>query len=121
MGQGGVKRPWSDPIVLIIGLAFVVFAVWQVMNHFLLMEAIRLSMVPYHLIALSAETTGAAIVGAVVARALVRKNRELEDLSRLKDMLTSSLVHDLRQPLSALLGGSPWQSMTPACRTAPGR
>ena len=105
MGQGGVKRPWSDPIVLIIGLAFVVFAVWQVMDHFLLMEAIRLSMFPYHLIALFGETTGAAIVGAVVARALVRKNRELEDLSRLKDMLTSSLVHDLRQPLSALLGG----------------
>ena len=99
------RRPWSDPVVLIVGLAFVVFAVWQVLNHLVFMEALRLPMLTYHLLSLVTETVAAALIGVVVLQAVLRKNRELAELNRLKDLLTSSLVHDLRQPLTALLTG----------------
>lgn len=97
------RRSWSNPIVLIVAVAFVVFAVWQSLNHLLFMEALRLPMLTYHLLSLATETVAAALVAIVVLRAVLRQNKELAELNRLKDLLTSSLVHDLRQPLTALL------------------
>jgi signal transduction histidine kinase len=99
------RRPWSDPIVLIVGVAFVVFAVWQVVNHLLFMEALRLPMVTYHLLSFATETVAAALIAILVLRAVLHKNKELAELNRLKDLLTSSIVHDLRQPLTAVLMG----------------
>jgi signal transduction histidine kinase len=83
----------------------VVFAVWQVANHFLLMEVLRLSMLTYHVVSLGTETLAAGLIIVIAVRSLVRKNRELAELGHLKDLLTDSLVHDLRQPLTALLTG----------------
>jgi len=105
MQSAAPRRPWSDPVVLIVGIAFLVFAVWQTLNHLLFMEALRLPMLTYHLLSFSVETAAAAFIAVVVLRAVLHKNRELAELNRLKDLLTSSLVHDLRQPLTALLTG----------------
>jgi len=99
------RRPWSDPIVLTVGAFFVVFAAWQVLNHLVFMETLRLPMLTYHLLSFAVETAAAAFITVFVLRAVLRKNRELAELNRLKDLLTSSLVHDLRQPLTALLTG----------------
>jgi signal transduction histidine kinase len=62
-------------------------------------------MFTYHLLSFAVETVAAALIAIFVLRAVLRKNRELAELHRLKDLLTSSLVHDLRQPLSAVLTG----------------
>jgi signal transduction histidine kinase len=105
MERSASRRVWSDPVVLIVGIAFVVFAVWQALNHLLFMEALRLPMLTYHLVSLATETVAVALIAVVVLRAVLRKNRELAELNRLKDLLTNSLVHDLRQPLTAVLTG----------------
>ena len=105
MERTNPRRLWSDPMVLIVGVAFIVFAAWQALNHLLFMEALRLPMLTYHLLSLATETVAAALIAVVVLRAVLRKNRELAELNRLKDLLTNSLVHDLRQPLTALLTG----------------
>src|SRR4030065_339426 len=99
------RRPWSDPIVLTVGAFFVVFAAWQVLTHLVFMESLRLPMLTYHFLSFAVETAAAAFIAVVVLRAMLRKNGELAELNRLKDLLTSSLVHDLRQPLTALLTG----------------
>ncbi len=105
MERSASRRVWLDPVVLTVGIAFLVFAVWQALNHLLFMEALRLPMLTYHLVSLATETVAAALIAIVVLRAVLRKNRELAELNRLRDLLTNSLVHDLRQPLTALLTG----------------
>ena len=92
----------SSPVAVVTALAFYTFAAWQAVNHLYLM---RLPMLSYHLVSLAVESLAAGTVAFFVIRALQRKNRELEELSRQKDMLTSTLVHDLRQPLTAVIMG----------------
>jgi signal transduction histidine kinase len=91
---------------------FVLFALWQIVNHVVLMDLLRLPMFTYHAVSLGAETVLAAGLLVFVAQALIRKNsqlaeksRRLEELDRQKNMLTTALVHDLRQPLTGLLSG----------------
>ncbi|NIR02827.1 MAG: hypothetical protein GTN78_21925, partial [Gemmatimonadales bacterium] len=96
---------WSDPHFVAVAAAFITFAAWQVVDHFLLMEAAVLPMMTYHLVSWIGETAAAAAIALIVLRALVRKNTQLTELNRLKDLLTDALVHDLRQPLTALLSG----------------
>jgi signal transduction histidine kinase len=98
-----------------VGMAFLVFAVWQALNHLLFMEALRLPMLTYHLVSLATETAAVALIAILVLRAVFRKNRELAELNRLKDLLTHSLVHDLRQPLTALLMGLPMIERDRSC------
>jgi hypothetical protein len=40
MERSASRRVWSDPVVLIVGIAFAVFAVWQALNHLLFMEVL---------------------------------------------------------------------------------
>ncbi len=99
---GRVRGLLRSPVAVLTVLAFYIFAGWQIASHLYLM---RVSMLSYHLVSLIVETAAAGVVAFFVIRALVRKNRELEELDRQKDMLTSTLVHDLRQPLTAVIGG----------------
>jgi len=101
----GVRRYLNDPVVVWISLAFYMFALWQVANHWLLMKTLRLTMFEYHSISLAVEIVFAGVIVFLAVRELARKNRQLEDLDRQKEMLTQALIHDLRQPLTALLGG----------------
>jgi signal transduction histidine kinase len=96
------RRLLSSPVAVFVAFAFYVFAAWQVFNHVYLM---RLPMMEHHMVSLVVETLGAAIVAFFVIRELERKRAEVERLSRQKDMLASALVHDLRQPLTAVLAG----------------
>jgi signal transduction histidine kinase len=98
-----------------VGAFFVVFAAWQVLNHLVFMQTLRLSMFAYHLLSFAVETAAAAFIAVFVLRAVLRKNSELDELNRLKDLLTSSLVHDLRQPLTALLAGLPMIERDRSC------
>ncbi len=91
---------------------FVLFALWQTANHVVLMGLLRLPMFTYHAVSLGVETVLAAALLVFVARTLIRQNsqlaeksRRLEELDRQKNMLTTALVHDLRQPLTGLLSG----------------
>jgi signal transduction histidine kinase len=95
----------AEPIVRVGVVALLVFALWEVVNHVLLMEILRLPMVTYHLVSVVVEAAGAGAVAFLVIRVLVRKNRQLVELDRQKALLADSVVHDLRQPLTALLGG----------------
>jgi len=97
-----IRGVLSSPIAVVTALAFYVFAGWQAVNHLYLM---RLPMLTYHLVSLSVETLAAGAVAFFVIRALQEKNRQLEELDRQKDLLTSALVHDLRQPLTAVVMG----------------
>ncbi len=97
-----LRNVLSSPVAVVTALAFYVFAAWQAVNHLYLM---RLPMLSYHLVSLSVETIAAGAVAFFVIRALVDKNRQLEELDSQKNMLTSALVHDLRQPLTAVVMG----------------
>ena len=92
----------SSPVAVFVAFAFYVFAAWQIVNHVYLM---RLPMVQYHMVSLVVETLGAGVVAFFVLRELARKKAQLEELDRQKDMLTNALVHDLRQPLTAVISG----------------
>jgi len=92
----------SSPTAVFVAFAFYLFAVWQVVNHVYLM---RLPMAQYHMVSLVVETLGAGVVAFFVLRELARKKAQLEELDRQKDMLTNALVHDLRQPLTAVISG----------------
>lgn len=90
----------------IVVVAFVLFVVWQLVYHVLFMTVLRVREAWVEQIAsLLVETGGAAIVTLIVVRTLARTSRQLADLDRQKEALTGMLVHDLRQPLSALLAG----------------
>jgi len=101
----GLREYLSDPAVVVIALAFCLFAIWQFVNHYLLMTRLRLTMLEYHSVSWAVETTFAAIMVVYVVREFAKKNRQLRELDYQKEMLTHALVHDLRQPLTAVLGG----------------
>ncbi len=110
----GVQHPDSRSYRIVIGALsiFVLFALWEAANHLVLMEVLHLPMFTYHAVSLGVEAFLAAGLLVFVARTLIRKNkqlaeksRRLEELDRHKDLLTTALVHDLRQPLAGLLSG----------------
>jgi signal transduction histidine kinase len=108
-----MPRQWRKrldaPFLAGIGLAFILFVCWQFVNHYFLMEYLMvrldMSMLYYHYLSLLVEITLAAVIALFASRAIAAKSREVEDLSRQKDNLTDALVHDLRQPLTAVIGG----------------
>ncbi len=97
-----VRSVLLSPVAAVTAFCFYVFAAWQAVNHLFLM---RLPMVSYHMVSLTVETLAAGTVAFFVIRVLLDKHRQLEDLNRQKDVLTGALVHDLRQPLTAVIGG----------------
>jgi signal transduction histidine kinase len=98
----------SHPVLAAILMAAAIFAAWQVINHFVFMKLIPLasrSMLGFHLTSLVAEAIGASALIVYFVRVVARQNRQLSELGRQKDLLTDALVHDLRQPLTAVVGG----------------
>jgi len=102
--------------------SLILFGVWELVKHLWLM---RLPMTWYHLSSLVVEVLFAAGIGLFVYTVLVRyqrrlealnadltqinaqcaaANEELRRLTRLKDDLTAMIVHDLRNPLTAVHG-----------------
>jgi len=103
-------RRWLDDWFLAgLGLAVLLFAGWQVFNHYFFMEylmaRLHMTMLFYHYLSFMGEMLFAAVIVLFASHALIVKNRQLETLSRQKDLLTHALVHDLRQPLTAVIGG----------------
>ncbi len=98
----------SHPTAAVILTAVGIFAAWQVVDHFLFMVLIpmyRTSMLGFHLTSLLGETIWATLLIAYFVRVLSRQNRKLLELDRQKGILLDALVHDLRQPLTAVIGG----------------
>lgn len=105
-------------VAYIVVIAFVGFAIWQLLFHVIFMVVLRVhSMLAQHLISLTVETAGAATLTVIVVRAVLQANRELTELHREKDMLTSIIVHDLRQPLTGLIGGLAGAAADPSLPT----
>ncbi|MFB3881190.1 MAG: sensor histidine kinase [Armatimonadota bacterium] len=103
-----VRGFFSHPIAAAIVTAVCIFAVWQLIDHFVLMVWIPLAsrnMFGYHLASLVVEAAGASALIVYFVRVVARQNRQLTELGRQKDVLTNALVHDLRQPLTAVVGG----------------
>ncbi len=92
-----------------IGLAMVLCAGWQVLNHFFLMNYLMgqlgMTMVFYHYVSFLVEVALVALVALFASRLLREQNRALERLQGQKDLLVHGLVHDLRQPLTAVVSG----------------
>ncbi len=107
--QGPRQKQLDRPFMAVVGLAFLVFIGWQFLNHYFLMEYLMaqlgMSMLYYHYISLLVEILLASVIALFASRAIAAKSREIEELSRQKDSLTDALVHDLRQPLTAVMGG----------------
>jgi len=100
------ERYRSYPVVAVGLLAFALFAIWQLTYHWVFMELIPVrSMFASHMLSLAAETVFAALLTLYFLRVVIRQNRELRQLDHLKNVLVDSLVHDLRQPLTAVIGG----------------
>lgn len=108
-----MSRRWrkrlNEPFLAGVGLAFLLFVCWQFLNHYFLMEylmnGLGMSMLYYHYLSLVVELALAGVIALFASRAILQKSRQLEELDRQKDALTGALVHDLRQPLTAVLGG----------------
>jgi len=98
-----------DNLRAAIGLALLAFACWQLLNHFFLMDYVLgkglMPMAGYHLISLAVEVSLVTLIAFFASYGLVLKNRELQQLQQQKDTLVNTLVHDLRQPLTALITG----------------
>lgn len=103
------RKLLSEPFLAGVGLAFILFILWQYVNHYFLMDYLMdqldMSMLYYHYISLLAEIILASAIAFFASQAVAEKSRQIEDLSRQKDGLTDALVHDLRQPLTAVIGG----------------
>ncbi len=103
------RRYLEDRFIAGIGLAVVLFACWQVINHYFLMNylmgRLRMTMLYYHYLSFVVEMLMVAVIAWFAYHALMVKNRQLEDLQRQKDALLDTLIHDLRQPLTAVIGG----------------
>lgn len=107
--RAGWRKRLDDRFLASIGLAVLLLACWQVLNHYFLMNwlmaQLGLSMVYYHYLSFVVELLLVSLVALFASRALAAKNRELEEVDRQKDLLTNALVHDLRQPLTAVISG----------------
>ena len=103
------RKNLDRPFLAGVGLAFLMFIVWQFVNHYFLMEYLMakldMSMLYYYYVSLLVEILLASIIAYFASRAIAAKSQEIEELSRQKDSLTDALVHDLRQPLTAVIGG----------------
>jgi signal transduction histidine kinase len=103
------RKNLDRPFLAGVGLAFLMFIAWQFVNHYFLMEYLMakldMSMLYYHYVSLLVEILLASIIAYFASRAIAAKSQEIEELSRQKDSLTDALVHDLRQPLTAVIGG----------------
>jgi two-component system sensor histidine kinase/response regulator len=96
-----VRGVFANPAVVCVAIALYVFALWQFFDH---MYLSRLAIRHHHLISITIEAIGAGLVAVAVIRTFGRHAAELAELNRQKDALTHILVHDLRQPLSAVCG-----------------
>lgn len=77
------------------------YALWELTSHHLMMG---LPMATRHWLSGAVGTAITMFIAGVSVQTILRQQRELERLSRLKDDLTAMLVHDLRTPLTAVIG-----------------
>jgi signal transduction histidine kinase len=85
----------------IVGGTAAAYALWEVTAHRFLMF---LPMQIWHWVSAGVGAVLALTITGVSVHTILRQQRELEALSRLKDNLTAMLVHDLRTPLTAVIG-----------------
>jgi len=95
------KRPGRNASVPLVVAAAASFALWEILAHRFLMS---LPMGLSHWISGGVATALALTFVAVATRTILQQRRELERLSELREDLTQMLVHDLRSPLSAVVG-----------------
>jgi signal transduction histidine kinase len=77
------------------------YALWEIVAHSSLMF---LPMPVWHWISGGVGTILALAITALATRAILKQERRLEELARLKDDLMQMVVHDLRTPLMAIIG-----------------
>lgn len=85
----------------VVALMFAAFALWQVVDHFVLM-AVPMGM--RHLLSTGVPTAIAFLLTCLAVRTISTQFRECRTLTRLKDDLTHMVVHDMKNPLTAVLG-----------------
>lgn len=93
-------RSYRRSLSLVIGTA-AVYALWELLAHRFLMF---LPMEAWHRVSAGVGTVLALIITAVATRAILHQQHELERLARLKDDLMQMVVHDLRTPLTVMIG-----------------
>jgi len=79
----------------------VFFLGWQVIDHVVLM---RTPMATRHLISFIVGTAAALVIAGIATAELSRQYHRLKELEQTRDDLTSTVVHDLRTPLTSLIG-----------------
>ncbi len=100
------KQDRSYSVTTVVLAAAGIFTLWQLVDHWVFMVLIPVrGMFAFHMVSLAAETLFAALLIIYFIRILGRQNRQLQELDRQKNMLVDTLVHDLRQPLTAVVGG----------------
>lgn len=101
--KGEHARAASDrqgTLYIVLGTA-AAYALWEFIAHRYLMF---LPMGLWHWLSAGVGTVLALAITALSTRTIVQQQRELESLSRLKEDLTSMVVHDFRSPLAAMVG-----------------
>lgn len=87
-------------VALVLGTA-AAYALWEMTAHRFLMF---LPMPIWHWVSGAVGISLALIITTVSTCTILRQERKLEALARLKDDLTQMIVHDLRTPLTAMIG-----------------
>lgn len=87
-------------LFLVFGTA-TVFTLWEVIAHRYLM---MLPMETWHLISGSVGILLALMVTALATHSVLAQQRRLEEVARLREDLTHMVVHDLRTPLTVMIG-----------------
>jgi len=100
--EESVMRESSGPVELkLIAGTVVLYALWEVVSHHFLMEV---PMTLYHLISGGVGVLVTLLIAGLATRGLLRQQRRLEELARLRDELTHMVVHDMRSPLTLVIG-----------------
>ncbi|UPT75449.1 MAG: HAMP domain-containing histidine kinase [Elusimicrobiota bacterium] len=86
--------------------AVIIFGTWQLIYHWLFMVMIPMpGMLASHLANLLVASVGTALITTYCVHILRGLNLRLQESDWQKNLLTQAIVHDLRQPLSAMLAG----------------
>jgi signal transduction histidine kinase len=108
-----LKNQASGTIVL----AFLLFILWQ------LIDSTFLNSVPIetrHFLFIIVASTFAIIVSWMATHEINRQYKRLRRLEELKDDLTGMLVHDLRTPLTSMIGSLATMQQSPGENLSPG-
>lgn len=103
MKQIQLARPPGEAqwTITLIVTTTCIYALWEVVAHHFLMD---LPMVVWHWVSAGVGTLVAVAITVTATRTILRQQREMEALARLKDDLTHMVVHDMRSPLTGIVG-----------------